>query len=604
MRKIAIYCRVSTDEQARNKEGSITSQVQRLQLKTDEKNRNNGNKKWGKVVHIYKDEAYSGKNTNRPELQKMLSNVKSKRIDTVMVTELSRLSRSVTDFLNFVQELEEYGCDFICLQYDFDTTSPVGKVFMTIIMALAQFERELTAERIKNNFYARALRGLSNGGSLFLGYEKDPNQAGKLIVKKEEAAIVRDIFNLYLQAGGLAEVAHSLNERGLKNKAWVSKRGHARGGKPFCIDALWRILTNYGYIGKREVNKTSKHLSQNSLKAEERYSLVDATWEAVIDPETFKTVQEKLNANKRIHPRATYDFLFSGLLICDECGAPLCGVSGTSRGKKHFYYGHARKASCRIQRYNAQKLERLIKKKLFDLFNNDAMSEQFIEALKMEGKEQSKTTKILLEAQKREAETFKIKTEKLVKLVTENPLAKEVTPLLNKIQENEKHFAKLKEEIQVLEEKTLVENKNKTMDVQFILSHIDKLRKDTFRKAKISKKKSILRNIIKGIHIHPENIIRLDLWANETHPKNLGRNSQKQAGVVLPFHKLGRPLEASFSTEASGGAGVQERYKKIKKAVGWGDYALCHHEDNSKGFLEKADHASSYRFGSGTPSQT
>ena len=87
MKKVAIYCRVSTDEQARNKEGSLTSQVQRLKLKVEEKNRS-GSKKWGKVIRIYKDEAYSGKNTDRPEYQQMLADIRAKKIDAVMVTEL------------------------------------------------------------------------------------------------------------------------------------------------------------------------------------------------------------------------------------------------------------------------------------------------------------------------------------------------------------------------------------------------------------------------------------------------------------------------------------------------------------------------------------
>ena len=132
MKKVAIYCRVSTDEQAKNKEGSITSQIQCLEMNVNEKNCYENNK-WGKIIDIYKDKAYSGKNTDRPEFQRMLADVKAKRINTILVTELSRLSRSVTDFLNFIKELEDQGCDFICLQYDFDTTSPAGKVFMTII---------------------------------------------------------------------------------------------------------------------------------------------------------------------------------------------------------------------------------------------------------------------------------------------------------------------------------------------------------------------------------------------------------------------------------------------------------------------------------------
>jgi len=153
MRKISIYVRVSTKEQAKNKEGSITSQIQRLKMRIDEKNRLHNNK-WGTLIKIYKDEAMSGKDTNRPAYQRMLGDIASGKIDTVLVTELSRLSRSVADFLGFMKFLQEKSADFISLQYDFDTTNPIGKVFITIIMALAQFEREMTAERIKNNFHS------------------------------------------------------------------------------------------------------------------------------------------------------------------------------------------------------------------------------------------------------------------------------------------------------------------------------------------------------------------------------------------------------------------------------------------------------------------
>ena len=580
MRKIAIYCRVSTDEQARNKEGSIASQVQRLQLKTDEKNRNNGIKKWGKVVHIYKDEAYSGKNTNRPELQKMLSDVKSKRIDTVMVTELSRLSRSVTDFLNFVQELEEYGCDFICLQYDFDTTSPAGKVFMTIIMALAQFERELTAERIKNNFHARALRGLSNGGTPFLGYDKDPSQSGKLIVNKKEAIIVKDIFDFYLEAEGLAQVAHHFNDRGLKNKTWISKMGKPCGGQPFNTDAIWRALTNYAYIGKREVNKANKGLDQYSLKTEQRYSIVDASWEAIIDPEMFNKVKGKLCANKKVKHKVTYDFILSGLLVCDECGGSLCGQSATSLKRKHFYYGHTKKTNCRIQRYNAKELERLVKKQLFSLLNNEAMKGQFIDALVTQTKCQPKVAKILLETQKKEIEKLKLETEKLAHLIMKNPLAKGLETFLVKVRENEEKLKKAEQEKQKLEEKALFEVESNVIDASFIFSNIDKLRKSNFRKAKISKKRAIVGELIKSIHVHPQNVIRLDLWASESQSANMEKEELKTSGVVLPFHKLGKPLEASFRDNVSCG----NRFSEARKEVGLGTYVLSpHHYCNDHG---------------------
>ena len=550
MRKIAIYCRVSTDEQAKNKEGSLTSQLQRLRLKVDEKNRNYKKDKWGKVVKVYEDKACSGKSADRPEFQKMLNDIRSKRIDTVMVTELSRLSRSVTDFLNFIKELENCGCDFICPQYDFDTTSPAGKVFMTIIMALAQFERELVAERTKNNLHARALRGLSNGGSLILGYDKDTKQSGRLIVNDEEASTVKEIFKSYLKADGLAEVARNLNQRGFKNKAWMSKRGRPQGGKPFCVHSIRRILTNYGYIGKREVNKLKKGLSQSKLKSEERYTMVDATWPAIIDSAIFEKVQAKLKANKRSYAKAYYDFLFSGLLACDECGVSLCGQSSLGRGHRYFYYTHAKKSKCEIQRYDAEKLEGLVKRNLFSLLNNEALNKQFVEALilqdKEQHKEQHKGTKSLLEVQKRKVESLKQETKSLVQLVSKNSLAKETNSILTQIQQNEKYFAQIEEERQSLEE-ALVEEERQIIDRDFIFSRIDKLRRDGFRKAKLSKKKAFLRELITGIRISPKNILRLDFRVSEYCSDEVKKTFDKQEGHIFPFHKHDRSLESSFS---------------------------------------------------------
>ena len=100
---------------------------------------------------------------------------------------------------------------------------------MTIIMALAQFERELTAERIKNNFHARALRGLSNGGFPILGYDKDPKRSGGLLVNKDEALVVKEIFDYFIESGKISEVVCFLNNRGLKNKSWTGKDGNFVG---------------------------------------------------------------------------------------------------------------------------------------------------------------------------------------------------------------------------------------------------------------------------------------------------------------------------------------------------------------------------------------
>lgn len=565
MRKIAIYCRVSTDEQAKNKEGSITSQVHRLQMKVDEKNRYE-NGKWGKVVDIYKDEAYSGKNTDRPEFQRLIADIKRKRVNTVMVTELSRLSRSVADFLNFINEIEKLGCDFICPQYDFDTTSPAGRVFLTIIMALAQFERELTAERIKNNFYARALRGLTNGGCPFLGYDKDPKNSGRLIINKKEAVIVQEIFNLYTELSCISKVAKELNERKIKNKLWTTQEGEDRGGSDFDSPSIWRILVNPSYIAKREVNKENKELDQDSLKPEERYSFVDASWEPIIEEDLFKQVQEKLSLNKKVKMAPTHDFILSGLITCDECGSPLFGQSGTGRNGKHYYYGHKGASSCRIKRYPAIDLENLIKKQVFSILNNQALNNDFLEAIKELNASRPAINESLAKSKKIEIEKTESEIEQLTKILMSNTTAARLESLVKKLEESENKLAALKKDQEVLQYRADTEKSN-IIDHEYVLNSLSSLRTERFRKANLGKKREIIRNSIKNIHIHPENVIKVDFWGSDKCSEAEREADKKQNGIVLPFRKLGKPLEASFEGIEGG-----EKMAEIKKAVGIGLY--------------------------------
>lgn len=572
MRKIAIYCRVSTEEQAKNKEGSITSQIQRLKMKVDEKNAYE-NGKWGKIVSIYQDAAYSGKNTDRPEFQRMLADVKRQRINTILVTELSRLSRSVTDFLNFIKELEDHGCDFICLQYDFDTTSPAGKVFMTIIMALAQFERELTAERIKNNFHARALRGLSNGGTPFLGYDKDPANSGKLLVNKDEALIVREIFDYFVKVSKTSEVAQWLNKKSTTNKSWTGKDGKSRGGKKFTRSAIWRILTNPAYIGKREVNKTHRDMNPKDLKPEEHYQLVNASWKPLIDNDVFEAAQGKLNWSKRVKTAPTHDFILSGLLVCDECGKTLGGHVAHGRNGKHFYYEHNQKSECRIKRYPAISLENLIKRQVFTFLNHKSMNEEFRQAVAELSELKPQTTRDLLKLKSKEIKSLRSDVNKLMDLVTHNQVAKGLDTLLERLKQSEDQLKSLESEHENLEQQALLEVEN-NIDAEFILNGIKKLRNEQFRKASLASKREIVRGLIKSIHIHPDNVIRMDFWGSEERSEAM-RTASRKSGVVLPFRELGRPLEASFQTTALGG----ERYAGVKKAMGLGIYVGGFHGD-------------------------
>jgi site-specific DNA recombinase len=561
-RKIGLYPRVSTKEAAKKEEGSITSQIHRLKMRVEDKNRYNDGK-WGKIVEIYEEPGISGKNTNRPAFQKMLRDVKAGRIDTVMVTELSRISRSVTDFLNFVEELSNLGADFICLQYDFDTTSPAGKVFMTIIMALAQFERELTVERIKNNIYARSLRGLLSGGRPFLGYDKDPTRSGSLVVNEQETELVKEIFNLYLKIGSVSSVAKELNDKGFKNKKWITREGNVQGGTKFTHSAIHNTLTHLAYIGKKEINKGNKDKDQNDLKPEERYSIVDSSWEPVIDKAVFNKVKKKLDANKAISHKATHDYILSGLLYCDECGSPLFGQASTGRTAKHYYYSHSKNKGCKLNRIPVDKIEDKVRKTLFSLIRTDQRKKDFIKILNDLTGKGKKTYTILADEKEKELKEIKKRKTNLMKVLSYTEDEDSVKNILQEVKELEVQRKQV--DVDLERAKIKSQDEIKSLDAKTILAGINGLKGDNFRKKTLSSKKAIIQSVIKSIHISPDNVIRIDAWGGKNRPERSDRSLPTQSGIVLPFYKKAQKFEfldekkpAAFRTPVRMGSGMVE----------------------------------------------
>ena len=315
----------------------------------------------------------------------------------------------------------------------------------------------------------------------------------------------------------------------------------------------------------------NKNLKQDSLKPEEKYTIVDASWDAIIDNQTFKKVQEKRKTNKKIKYAPTFDFVYSGITTCDECGGPLFGQSGRGRSKKYFYYGHTQKTNCRIRRYHAEPFEKLIRKQLFSLINNTAMNKQFVEALTEQTQDQSQVSQYLFESYQRKIEKLKLENEKLTDLLAKYPLVEKLDSLLSKIKNNEHHLSQLETAKQELEAKSLKEITSKNIDSDFILSDVKKIREDSFRKARISKKRTIIQEVIKAIRVHPENVIQIDFWIKKN---QCLRETSHQSGAVLPFCKLAKPLEASFHQNKS----QKDRFSDIRKAVGFGTYVLNHND--------------------------
>ncbi|MBI4403842.1 MAG: recombinase family protein [Deltaproteobacteria bacterium] len=533
MRKIAAYVRVSTKEAAKRKEGSLKAQVQRIKMRIEEKNRYNEGK-WGSLVDIYKDEALSGKNTDRPEYQRMMADIAAGKIDTVIVTELSRLSRSVIDFLSFMNFLKGKNADFISLQQEIDTSDAIGKMIVTIMIALYEFEREQTVERIKNNYWARSLRGMLNGGSPFLGYDRVPDKPGTLTINQPEAETVRWLCDTYLKTGSLSKTVNQANDRGLTNKEWVTKDGKKRGGGTFSISSVHYILTNYAYIAKKIVNRQNKEKDPATLKEQERYLEIDAVWEPIIDKDTFAVVQAKLEKNKDggRKPKNS-DFYLTGVLYCDECGKPLVGKTGHGQNGLHFYYGHSQpqKCQCRVKNYPATKLEQLIRREITRLVEENGDVDAFIEKLQESLRRGTKNIDSLLGSIKRQLEEIDMRKRNIIAVISANSDAAQSSTLISELKNLEEKAVTLEEKREELKIQRLQVSANEA-DREYVVQQIKQFQGKAFDRADAQEKKDVLRNIVKSIHIHPENVIRLDLWATEHHPKRGERSKPTEPGAI------------------------------------------------------------------------
>lgn len=332
---IALYVRVSTEEQAETPEGSIKNQEQRLREAVVFRNKQSN---FGQIFNVYVDAGISAKDMNRPKLQQMLNDMRANKINLIMVTEISRLSRNNRDFLEIWDLMSAQKCSFMSLREDFDTTTAAGEMLLFQLMNFAQFERKQTSERVAANILARAKRGLYNGGSIPLGYKKCLTKSGSLDIDEPHAATVRVAFEALLREGSLSRAARWLNDHGYKAKAHREGGGsHMRTGH-FTVDNLQRMIRNKAYIGI----KTYTHKG----KTEE----TKANWDGIVDEKIFYRANEKLTANhsrlKPLKPQSRHPYLLSGVCFCMKCGNHMPGKSATGRKGKVPYYEHSWATKC------------------------------------------------------------------------------------------------------------------------------------------------------------------------------------------------------------------------------------------------------------------
>jgi len=212
---------------------------------------------WVALPARYDDGGYSGGSTDRPGLQRLLADIQSRRVDVVVVYKVDRLSRSLADFARLMQTFDEHQVSFVSVTQQFNTTTSMGRLTLNMLLSFAQFEREVTGERIRDKIAATKRRGIWIGGIPPMGYrlprEDDIGHTSgdrTLRVVDPEAAIVRSIFQGYVETGSLVALAKRLDDAGSTTRRWRSAVGKPHGGRRLTTTQLYRILNNPIYLGK------------------------------------------------------------------------------------------------------------------------------------------------------------------------------------------------------------------------------------------------------------------------------------------------------------------------------------------------------------------
>jgi site-specific DNA recombinase len=367
IKSVAIYCRVSTEEQA--SEGySISAQLQTL--------RQYAHLYGWQIAEEYVDEGISGKDIKgRPAMQRMISDVEKDKFQAILVWKISRLSRNLLDTLVLLDKFEEYDVKFISYSENFDTSSPIGKLVVQLMASIAEMERNTLSENVKLGMTQRAKEGSWNGGVVF-GYDSIEKE---LIINRKEAETVQLIFTLYAEGNGLKAITNHLNKVGFRTKR----------GKYFSINGIATILDNPIYNGKIRWLQVENWDKKRRRGKNVNPILAEGQHEAIISDELWNIVQARRQSRSFKQRQSNEPFLLSSILRCPDCGQGLVPSITTHTLKdgskrKHRYYvcnvfHNKGSAACKANSIKAYEAEDAVYNRITEFLNDSASFSQMIE---------------------------------------------------------------------------------------------------------------------------------------------------------------------------------------------------------------------------------
>jgi site-specific DNA recombinase len=305
--RCAIYCRKSSEEGLDQAFNSLHAQRESCLNYV----RSQAHEGWVVLDDRYDDGGFSGGTLDRPALKRLIRDIEDGKVDTVVCYKIDRLSRSLADFVKLIEIFECRGVTFVSITQQFNTTTSMGRLTLNILLSFSQFERELAGERIRDKFLASRRRGMWMGGWVPTGYRLEER---RLVVEPDEAALVKHIFERFLQVGSASTLVQELNTAGRRT----------RRGKPFDKGVVYKLLNNPTYTGR----------------VTHKGALYEGQHEAVIDRDTWDKVQAILAQNRHrraSRTRAATTALLKGLLFGpdDKAMAP---SHTRRRGKLYRFY--------------------------------------------------------------------------------------------------------------------------------------------------------------------------------------------------------------------------------------------------------------------------
>ncbi len=362
IKRCAIYTRKSSEEGLEQEFNSLDAQYEScLAYITSQKAEG-----WIPIKGRYDDGGFSGGNLERPGLRRLMAEIESGNVDTVVVYKIDRLTRSLMDFAKLVEVFDRHGVTFVSITQSFNTTTSMGRLTLNVLLSFAQFEREVTGERIRDKIAASKKKGMWMGGYAPVGYNIAEK---KLVVDPESAPLVQMLFERYHALGCVSALKRELDRDGTTSRVWLSSTGLEHGGASFSRGILYKILRNPVYIGQ---------ISHKGV-------IYEGQHDAIINGELWEKVQAQLvghAARSRGRTSVPMAELLKGKIF-DPDGRPYSPTYTSKGNRRYRYYISQNLLQCRdhpkgiIARLPAQEFEDTVLNGIMSIFSENHLSAIF-----------------------------------------------------------------------------------------------------------------------------------------------------------------------------------------------------------------------------------